>query len=40
MQRRLPDISKISQVTGYQPSLDLKEILERIIQYHREQMDI
>jgi len=38
MKRRLPDISKISQVTGYQPSLDLKEILERIIQYHREKM--
>ncbi|MBC8503792.1 MAG: GDP-mannose 4,6-dehydratase [Chloroflexi bacterium] len=40
MRRRLPDISKISQVLGYQPSLDLPEILERIISYHKEEMGL
>jgi UDP-glucose 4-epimerase len=31
MPRRVPDISKIQRLTGYQPSLDLKAILDRII---------
>ena len=35
MQRRLPDISKIHQLIGYQPSMDLPEMLERIIDYER-----
>ena len=35
MQRRLPDISKIHQLIGYQPSMDLPEMLERIIAYER-----
>ncbi len=38
MRRRLPDISKIKRVTGYQPSLDLTAILERIIKYHRDNL--
>jgi UDP-glucose 4-epimerase len=31
MPRRVPDISKIQRLIGYRPSLDLEEILERII---------
>ena len=31
MPRRVPDISKIQRLIGYKPSLDLEEILERII---------
>jgi UDP-glucose 4-epimerase len=31
MPRRVPDISKIQRLIGYQPSLDLERILERII---------
>jgi UDP-glucose 4-epimerase len=31
MHRRLPDISKIRQVIGYEPSLDLGQMLERVI---------
>jgi len=34
MRRRLPDISKIQSLIGYNPSLVLKEILEKIIQYY------
>ena len=29
--RRVPDISKIQRLTGYQPSVQLDEILERVI---------
>jgi len=36
MQRRLPDIGRISEQIGYQPSLDLEEILKRVITYHRD----
>lgn len=39
MQRRLPDISKIEKLVGYRPSLDLPEMLERIIAYYRQKMD-
>jgi UDP-glucose 4-epimerase len=35
MPRRLPDISKIQRLTGYRPSLDLSEMLERIIAHAR-----
>jgi len=35
MQRRLPDISKAQAAIGYQPSLDLPEMLERIIAHER-----
>ena len=31
MKRRLPDLSKIQEFIGYSPSLDLREMLERII---------
>jgi nucleoside-diphosphate-sugar epimerase len=36
MPRRAPDISKIQQLIGYQPVLDLPEMLERVIAYERE----
>jgi len=35
MQRRLPDLSKIRQLIGYEPTLDLPEILDRTIQHER-----
>jgi UDP-glucose 4-epimerase len=37
MQRRKPNLSKINALINYRPSLDLKEILERIIEYQRSQ---
>src|SRR5687768_4355874 len=33
MSRRVPDIGKIQQLTGYTPKVDLAEILERVIAY-------
>jgi UDP-glucose 4-epimerase len=33
MSRRVPDISKIRQLVGYQPKVHLDEILERVIDY-------
>ena len=33
MSRRVPDIRKLQQVTGYTPKVNLDEILERVIQY-------
>ena len=36
MRRRVPDISKIRRLIGYQPVLDLPEMLERVIAYERE----
>jgi UDP-glucose 4-epimerase len=36
--RRLPDISKIQALIGYRPTLTLREMLERIIAYEREQL--
>lgn len=33
MSRRVPDISKIRQLVGYQPKVQLDEILERVIEY-------
>lgn len=38
MKRRLPDLTKIQQLIGYRPSLDLPEMLERIIAYERENL--
>ncbi len=35
MMYRLPDISKIERVIGYQPTLGLKEILGHVIEFHR-----
>ncbi len=39
MPRRLPDLSKIRALIGYQPSLDLPAMLERIIAYEREHLN-
>jgi nucleoside-diphosphate-sugar epimerase len=36
MLRRVPDISKIQQLIGYRPVLDLPEMLERVIAYERD----
>lgn len=40
MPRRLPDISKIQELIGYRPTLDLPEMLERIILYEREHLEV
>jgi len=33
MSRRVPDISKIRRLVGYEPTVHLKQILERVIEY-------
>jgi UDP-glucose 4-epimerase len=38
MPRRLPDISKLRSLIGYQPTVDLPDILERIIAYCRQDL--
>ena len=35
MARRLPDISKIHELTGYQPKVSLEEILKEVIEFHK-----
>jgi len=35
MQRRLPDLTRIQEFIGYEPSLDLPEMLEQIIAYYQ-----
>ena len=40
MPRRLPDLTKIQRTIGYEPSMDLFEMLERIIAYHRTMQSI
>lgn len=40
MKRRLPDLTKIQNLIGYKPSLDLPEMLERIIAYERQRIGI
>lgn len=37
MPRRVPDISRIRTLIGYQPTVDLDEILTRVIEYFRNQ---
>lgn len=37
MPRRVPDISKISALVGYRPTVELDEILERVIESFRQQ---
>jgi UDP-glucose 4-epimerase len=37
MPRRVPDISKISALVNYRPTVELDEILSRVIAYFREQ---
>lgn len=36
MPRRSPDISKINQLTGYKPTLGIREILKTVIEYFKE----
>jgi UDP-glucose 4-epimerase len=36
MHRRLPDLARIEKFIGYKPTLDLREMLERIIAYYEE----
>ena len=38
MPRRLPDITKIEQLIGYRPSIDLPTMLERIIMHYQQCM--
>lgn len=40
MPRRLPDLSKIRELIGYRPTLDLPGMLERIIAYERERVHV
>jgi UDP-glucose 4-epimerase len=37
MARRVPDISKIQALVGYTPTVDLEEILSRVIEHFRQQ---
>jgi UDP-glucose 4-epimerase len=37
MPRRVPDITKISALIGYKPTVELDEILARVIEYFRQQ---
>ena len=37
MPRRVPDISKLRALIGYEPTVELDEILERVIEYFRQQ---
>jgi UDP-glucose 4-epimerase len=37
MPRRVPDITKIRALIGYEPTVELDEILERVIEYFRQQ---
>jgi UDP-glucose 4-epimerase len=37
MPRRVPDISKIRALVGYEPSVELDETLARVIEHFRQQ---
>jgi nucleoside-diphosphate-sugar epimerase len=37
MPRRVPDISKIRELIGYEPTVELDEILQRVVEYFRAQ---
>ena len=37
MPRRLPDITKVRQLVGYDPTVGLDEILERVVEHFRQQ---
>ena len=37
MPRRVPDISKVAQLVGYAPTVELDEILDRVIESFRQQ---
>lgn len=36
LQRRVPDISKLRNMIGYEPKISLEQTIERIIRYHKE----
>jgi UDP-glucose 4-epimerase len=38
MLRRIPDLSKLHKLIGYQPAFDLDEILNNVIDYHRAEL--
>jgi UDP-glucose 4-epimerase len=35
MPRRVPDLTKIGRLIGYQPRVSLDEILRLVVEYHR-----
>ena len=37
MPRRVPDITKVRSLVGYEPTVDLDEILRRVVEYFRQQ---
>ena len=37
MPRRVPDISKVRSLVGYEPTVELDEILQRVVEYFRQQ---
>ena len=37
MPRRVPDITKINALVGYRPTVELDEILDRVIEHFRQQ---
>ena len=39
MQRRCPDISKLTELTGFQPKIDLNDIIKDVIDYHKNQSE-
>jgi nucleoside-diphosphate-sugar epimerase len=36
MHRRVPDISKLRRVTGFEPEVDLEEIVDRVAEHYRQ----
>ena len=40
MERRFPDISKIQKLIGYQPTLDLPAMLNHVILFERERLNL
>lgn len=38
MHRRLPNVSKIQSEIGYQPTLDLSQMLKRIVEFERSRL--
>lgn len=39
MQRRLPYISKIRKLIGYEVTLDLRQTIERVVNYYRKKLE-
>ena len=35
MPRRVPDLTKVKELVGYEPRVDLPEILSKVIEHHR-----